>query len=461
MPPFLALSLWLILLLGLLYFDPAKEPKTSPALWIPLIWMFILASRLPSQWISGEVGQSATALEEGDPLDRTIFLVLILLASGVLLLRSVKWGSFFERNLPLIALIFFALLSVLWSDFPLIALKHWFRDLGNYLVILVILSDPRPLEAFRTVLRRLCYLLIPLSIVLVKYFPEIGKTFDPWTGMALYSGATTSKNMLGVACLISGLFLFWDTVTRWADRREQRAKRIIMLNIAFIAMTLWLLNLSNSATSRVCLVIGCGVVVAAHSRTFRHRPRLLKTLIPLSFFLFLIVAYGFGKLANLAGAVGRKPTLSDRTQIWDIVLSMHTNPFIGTGYQSFWLGPRLQQVWWLYGGKINEAHNGYIDVYLNLGFIGLFLLIGFLLASYLTIWKRLRPFSSLGSLTLAVWTILIFYNFTEAAFQGGLLWMTLMPGAIAFSKYTEDRVAIVVVRDDEEAREQFPAVSST
>ena len=64
----------------------------------------------------------------------------------------------------------FALLSVLWSDFPLVALKRWFRDLGNYLVILVVLSDPRPLEAVRALLRRLCYLLIPLSILLVKYY---------------------------------------------------------------------------------------------------------------------------------------------------------------------------------------------------------------------------------------------------------------------------------------------------
>ena len=42
-------------------------------------------------------------------------------------------------------------------------------------MILVALSDPRPLEAVRAVLRRLCYLLISLSVVLVKYYPEIGR----------------------------------------------------------------------------------------------------------------------------------------------------------------------------------------------------------------------------------------------------------------------------------------------
>ena len=90
--------------------------------------------------------------------------------------RSFNWGSFFSRNLALMAFLSFALVSVCWSDFPFVALKRWFRDLGSYLVILVVLSDPRPLEAVRTVLRRLSYLLIPLSILLNKYYSPIEQT---------------------------------------------------------------------------------------------------------------------------------------------------------------------------------------------------------------------------------------------------------------------------------------------
>ena len=48
---------------------------------------------------------------------------------------------------------------------------------------------------------------------------------------------------------------------------------------------------------------------------------------------------------DLAGAVGKDPTLTDRTKIWAILLDMHTNPLLGTGYESFWLGPRLQRFW--------------------------------------------------------------------------------------------------------------------
>jgi O-antigen ligase len=354
---------------------------------------------------------------------------LILLAIGILMSRSFQWGVFFTRNLALVSFLLFALLSVFWSDFPFVAFKRWFRDLGNYLVILVVLSDPHPLEAVRATLRRLCYLLIPLSVVLVKYYPEMGKHYDSWTGIPEYAGVTTSKNMLGVACLISGLFFFWDTVTRWSNRKERRTRRLILVNIAFIAATLWLLNLSNSATSHICLALGCLVIAAAHSRMFQRHPGLLKGLIPACVCLYMILAFGFNINGDLAGAVGRDPTLTGRTHIWDTVLSMHTNPLVGTGYESFWLGPRLQKVWREAGG-ITEAHNGYLEVYLTLGFIGLFLLVVFLIASYRAICKRLRSPSSFGSLPLALWTILLFYNVTESAFRGQLMWVIFLFGAI-------------------------------
>jgi len=118
MPPFLALLLWLVLLLGLLRYDPAKDAGTSAALWVPLTWMFIVGSRLPAQWLGGQVGTAAGSLEEGNPLDRTVFFVLILLAIGILILRSFNWGDFVARNVALVAFVSFALVSVLWSDFP-------------------------------------------------------------------------------------------------------------------------------------------------------------------------------------------------------------------------------------------------------------------------------------------------------------------------------------------------------
>jgi exopolysaccharide production protein ExoQ len=435
MSPSLALLVWLVLLLALLLFDPARDRKSSLALWAPVTWMFFLGSRLPSQWLLGYTGAvlvSANAAMEGNPLDRTVDLILISLAVGVLVSRSFKWGEFFRRNFALVAFFAFALVSVLWSDFPFIAFKRWFRDLGGYLMVLVVISDPRPLEAVRMVLRKVGYLLVPLSILLIKYYPNLAKQYDPWSGAASYSGAATSKNMLGVLCLVSGLFFFWDSVLCWSRRKEKRTRRIILVNGAFLAMTFWLLQLSNSATSRVCLLLGCLAVAAAHSRMFQRRPKLLKVLVPSTFLLYLVLVFGFNLNGKMNKAVGRKGNFTDRTVIWSAVLATRTNPLVGTGYESFWLGPRARWVHSQPGvGPVNETHNGYLDAYVNLGAIGLFLIAGFLVASYRTVCRKVEPLSGLGSLSLAVWIVLLFYNITEAALYGGLLWLVLLMGTLS------------------------------
>lgn len=439
MPPQIAVLLWLILLLALLRFDPARNSGISFALWIPVIWMFIVGSRLPSQWLGVQVGSAAQAMEEGNSLDRAIFSLLILLAVGVLIARSFSWSGFVIRNFTLVLFLSFALISVLWSDFQFVAFKRWFRDLGNYFMILVVLSDPRPFDAVRILLRRFCYLLIPLSILLDKYYPYMARQYGVWTGAVEFMGAATSKNMLGNVCMISGIYFFWDTVTHWSDRKERHVKRTILINIAFIAMTLWLLKLSQSATSEVCLAIGCLVIAAVHSGWGRRHPTFIRALIPVTFCVYMILAFGFDLNGQLAGKLGRDPTLTDRTVIWNTVLSLHTNPLFGTGYESFWLGPRLQWVWKVMPG-INEAHNGYLDIYLNLGSIGVVLLVGFLIASYRTILKQFTSSYALASLALAMWTVILFYNVTEAAFKGGLLWLSLLLGAVVIRERAEDPV---------------------
>jgi exopolysaccharide production protein ExoQ len=432
MPASLALVLWVVLLLALLRFDPARHAEASSALWVPLIWMFFASSRNPSQWIGGQVVSVAQAIEQGDALNRSIELVLIALATAVLISRSFKWSEFFASNRVLIVYLLFALLSVLWSDLPFIAFKRWFHDVGACLMMLVILSDSRPLQATCTVLRRLSYLLIPLSILLIKYYPAIGIHYDDWTGQPTYTGATTSKDLLGAVCLISLLFFFWDIATRWSDRKERRTRRIILVNFAFIGMALWLLHVADCATCRVCLLLGSLVILAAHSRIFRRHPNLLKSLIPSTFLLYLVLVFGLNLNGTLNAAVGRGANLTGRTNIWRVVLSAHTNPLIGCGYESFWLGPRLQWLWQQHGiAGINEAHNGYLEVYLNLGLVGLFLLCSFVILAYSRICKRLELFTDFGSFSAAIWIAFVFRNVTEASFRSGLMWLTFLLGALA------------------------------
>jgi len=443
MPPYLALFLWFVLLVGLFWLDPARGTKASGALWVPLVWMFFVGSRPPTIWLGWNISGmgEAAALEDGDPVNRTISFVFLFLAVAILISRSFRWGDFLARNRVLTMYLVFALVSCLWSDFPSAAFRKWFRDLGNYSMVLVVVSDPRPLEAMRTLLRRLGYLLIPLSVVLIKYFPAIAREYDPWTGSATYSGVTSSKNMLGIICLVCGIYFFWDTVVRWADRKNKRQKRIILVNAGLICMIVWLLNTCDSATSRTCLVLACVVILAAHSKVVQRRPGILTVTIPCVFLLYAFLAFGLGLKGEFAQAVGRDSSLSGRTEIWRIVLSEHTNPLLGAGYESFWLGPRLERIWAGGMGQLNESHNGYLEVYLNLGYVGLFLLLLFVIAVYWNICKRFKPFSSMASFSLAMWTVFLFHNCTEVDFRNGFMWLAFILAALAVSSVNRGEVS--------------------
>jgi len=282
------------------------------------------------------------------------------------------------------------------------------------------------LDAVRTVLRRLYYLTMPLSIVLVKYYPNLGETFSVW-GDREYTGVSTSKNSLGLLCLASGIFFFWDITTRWNQRRDKRAKRVILVNIAFIGMALYLLHLCGSKTSTVCLILGSLMIVAAHSNFGGRHISWIKAMAPGFFLLYLILNVGFGLGAEMSEAVGGNANMSDRTRIWQVLLSVPINPVLGCGYQSFWLGWRIAWIWSrLTGDSVFEAHNGYLQTYLDLGLIGLCLVCTFLIATYRKICRQLKPITPLVSLSLGLWSLMLLYNVTEAALGGGLLWFTLL-----------------------------------
>ena len=91
----------------------------------------------------------------------------------------------------------------------------------------------------------------------------------------------------------------------------------------------------------------------------------------------------------------------------------------GTGFESFWLGDRVPKIWAsgeLLSG-INESHNGYLELFLNLGWIGVALLGAIIVRGFWGIVRALRQDPQTHSLQLAYFTAALTYNFTEAAYK--------------------------------------------
>ncbi len=109
--------------------------------------------------------------------------------------------------------------------------------------------------------------------------------------------------------------------------------------------------------------------------------------------------------------------MSGRTLIWTALLRCHTNPLVGTGFESFWLGETRKQLKGLFYYDLNEAHNGYLEIYLTLGLIGLFILIALFVATF---WKARRELFrnfEWGRYRLGFLVAVVLYNWTEAGFK--------------------------------------------
>ncbi len=417
MPPIVATVLFVMGIFGLFWLTQDRQVKTSPALWIPVCWLLITGSRPVSQWLSvGPTFDTPDKYLDGSPLDAAIFGFLMVASLAILAARHKQLSALVRGNGLLLLFLAYCLVSTQWSDFAFVAFKRWTKIVGDVMMVFIVLSDHEPMMAMRRVLSRAGFLLIPASILFIKYYPGIGRSYNVWNWEPMYGGVTTTKNLLGMICLVYGLGSLWCFLTAYKQQKSQQRSRQLLAHGVFLFMVVWLLHMSNSMTSISCFVIAGGLMTVAELNHVARRPAtvhlLFMTAVGITFST-LFLGIGSGALQSM----GRDATLTGRTDIWRLVLSVAGNPFVGTGFESFWLGSRLETIWKDYGLHIQEAHNGYLEVYLNLGWIGVILLVGMILTGYQRVIRALRGSEELSYINLAFIVSSVLYNFTEAGFR--------------------------------------------
>jgi len=161
MPPTLVLLACYAFVLWVFILDHRKNPYPSLVLWLPTLWIMRCGSRSIDYWISGN------ELERWDPI---FVLVMLVLGLIVLAKRGSDWGMILGDNKALLLFYGYLAVSVFWSDAFENSVIKLFRPFTDLVMALVVVTEERPREAIMTMFRRCAILLIPLSVVLIKYF---------------------------------------------------------------------------------------------------------------------------------------------------------------------------------------------------------------------------------------------------------------------------------------------------
>ena len=400
------------------------------ALWIPLLWMFFAGSRYVSEWLNlGAPMQGNDAYLEGNLWNSASFMALMIAGMVVLVRRRINWSEVFTKNAWIWLFFIYGGISILWSDYPFVSFKRLIKASGNVIMVLVILTDQRPYEAIGTILRRLAFVFLPLSVLFIKYYPDLGRGFTQ-AGFAMYTGVATQKNGLGAICLLSSIYFGWSLLLH--RREESKLGRLLNIPtiIVLLFMIVWLFNMANSSTSLACMIVAICLFLVSRLPAMSHQPKRIIVVIIICIAVFGLLEWSFDIKDQLIAMLGRRPDLTTRVPMWEHLLTMVKNPIAGFGYDSFWLGDRMEivQARW---GHLMQAHNGYLEIYLNLGFIGLFIIAGQILSGLRKVSRHLAIDYSAAILRLCFIVVVVLYNYTEATFYGvSGMWVLFLLGVM-------------------------------
>jgi exopolysaccharide production protein ExoQ len=407
---------------GLFLFDRDKSVRTSRALWLPVVWLWIAGSRPVSVWLgaaSGSAGALASTLE-GNPMDAAIFGALLAIGVLVLLRRRKRTSAFLAANGLIIVYLLYCLISVAWSPFHGPAFKRWIKAVGDLVMVLILVTDGQPIVALRRLFSRVGFILFPASILLIRY-TDLGRGFTP-DGAPENTGVATNKNSLGLIVFLVSLGALWNVRALLLDKKAPHRTPRLVAQGTLLTFGIVLLQMAHSATSIACFILGGGLMLLTTRPAFRNRPRRVYALC-----LGIVLAGGlamfFGGGSVVSNALGRGSGLSGRSDIWKASIAAADNPLIGTGFESFWnanarkVARSLTLAGFLDMSDLVSAHNGYLEVYLDLGWIGVCLIALVIIIGYRRASKAFQRDPEIGSLILAYVTTATFYSITEAGFR--------------------------------------------
>jgi exopolysaccharide production protein ExoQ len=414
MPPLLALLLCSGFVAWLLRLTRRQAGPVTAASWIPTIWVLSIATKPLGVWFGGG---DINAAADGSANDRLFQVALLILGCIILSRRRLPWHLIVREHCWLFVLLSYMLASIVWSDIPFVSLKRWIRELVALIMALLLLSERYPREAAELIIRRSVLILIPFSILLIKYYPHLGVEFGRWSGERMWIGVTTQKNGLGRLCLIAAFYLVWSLVRTWRDRKSGIDKRKTYGDLLVLILTLYMLKGPENSypATAIAALLAAVLLYLGLLMLRRMRINIASPVFPAIILFFIAFGtvtpfVGGASVGVFTGAMGRDETLTGRTDVWASLLPVvKSRPVLGAGFGGFW-SPSTREK-----HMISEAHCGYLEVLLGLGSVGLMLITAFYVSCSRKAHRVLRKDYDWGCLFIGYLLISVIHNVTESS----------------------------------------------
>jgi exopolysaccharide production protein ExoQ len=326
--------------------------------------------------------------------------------------------------LPLALMLVWMLLSIEWSAYPLLSIRRVLRAIVELATIILLATSLESGTALMRVLFR-PFLFICVADIASLAVPRLSLTDIGFAGVHLH------KNLAGLFFFTALPVFAFGIMNRSVSRF-----RFVAIGAFVAASGMLMLTLSKSAIGVACI----SAIFVLLSRLAASPSAYSRIILPLCCALFFgcsaMLVLDFGIRETIDFLFG-DASLTGRDQIWRYVLYIfQKDPLRGVGYGALWqVGPDVETTLKNTGTTWipNEGHNGYIDVLGQLGWIGLALLIIFLMMTFVRIYRYFYIFEKGQVLGAAGYGIYVFwgaiiYNITESSFfrSGHGLWLMLV-----------------------------------
>ncbi len=325
---------------------------------ILILVAFILSGAM---WRFLSAGSGSDSGADGDARTQLFLAILYLAVAALALSDSPRTFLTIRRTPTILALLLLAVASSLWAETPDHVFRRAIALAGTCLFGIVLAARFTFLEQLK-VLRWALRLSAVLSVAIII----LGHGVLMSTGGPSARGVFNHKNRLGAAMALA-LLIEW-----YIPEQSRFLKTIKTLSFALSAA---LLVYSNSMTSIVTLAITVLIMWS-----FRVIYRRYRVLVPVLFPLLLVAGLLLGatgvSVGSLTGSMGRSSDLTGRTELWSSIASMIIErPVLGYGFSGFWEGASSEAsvVESNVGWSPSYSHNGYLEITLSLGFVGLLL----------------------------------------------------------------------------------------